>query len=343
MNPASRVSLRFADGEAMEFAAQAGQTVLDAGLQAGLPLLHQCRSGSCGSCAAILVDGEVAIRTGAGSTLLPGETASGLRLLCQSEALSNCTFKLSYGSTDGQATSQRAYALVNALETLSQDVVRLTLELAEDNWLDFRPGQYLRLKVPGSGEWRSYSPSSAPQGLPNIELLVRLIDGGLMSQWLTRDCRVDDVVELEGPFGQFFLREKVRAPHVFLAGGTGLAPVLAMLEAIRRQGGIKPALLVCFGCRSEASLFGTEVLALYQQWLPTLEVRVAVEQGGSPGRKAGTPLSTLTPADFEHPEVVTYVCGPPPMVEAAQILLGSWGVHPARIHSEQFSPSAGTQ
>jgi benzoate/toluate 1,2-dioxygenase reductase subunit len=316
--------------------------VLDAGLQAGLPLLHQCRSGSCGSCAATLLEGEVAIRAGTGSTLLPGEMASGVRLLCQCEAVTPCAFQLSYGSAVGQA-ARRVYALVNAVERLAPDVVRVTLELAENNWIDFRPGQYLRFKVPGSDEWRSYSPSSTALGLPQLELLVRLIDGGLMSDWLTRACQVDDVIELEGPYGQFFLREKVRAPHIFLAGGTGLAPVLAMLDAIRRQGGIKPSLLVSFGCRSEAGLFGLEELALFQQWLPSLTVRVAVEHDPPAGRMAGTPLSTLTAADFAHPDAVTYICGPPPMVDAAHALLGRWGVTPARIHSEQFSASAASQ
>ncbi len=343
MTTERRVRLHFADDASGEFIVQPGQTVLEAGLLAGLPLLYQCQSGSCGSCLATLLAGEVANCGGAGSTLLPSELASGARLLCQSEAATDCVFALSYSSAAGQSTVQRAYALVNAIDAVSLDVVRLSLELAEDYWFDFRPGQYLRLRVPGTDAWRSYSPSSTTHTLPQIELMVRLIDGGLMSSWLTREGRVDDVLELEGAFGQFFLREKKRAPHIFLAGGTGLAPVLAMLESLRRQGGLKPPLLVCFGCRSEASLFGTEQLALYQQWLPTLEVRIAVDEAPAPGRLAGTPLSTLSAADFAHPDAVTYVCGPPAMVDAAQILLGSWGVNPLRIHSEQFAPSAAGQ
>ena len=340
MNSDTTVRLHYADAVTRELSVRAGQTVLEAALQAGLPVLHQCQSGSCGACAATLLQGDVAIRTGAGSTLLPGEWARGLRLLCQTEAATACAFQLSYASEVGQVAPQRCHAFVNAVEALAQDVVRLRLELAEDDWLDFRPGQYLRLKVPGTAVWRSYSPSSSAQRLPQLEFLVRLIDGGVMSRWLGERCQVDDVLELEGPFGQFFWREKKRAPHVFVAGGTGLAPVLAMLESIRRQGGIKPPLLLVFGCRSPTSLFGTEELALLQQWLPTLEVRTAVEQGAPQGCFAGTPLSALTAHDFAHPDTVTYVCGPPAMVAAAQILMSSWGVNPSQIHSEQFAPSA---
>jgi benzoate/toluate 1,2-dioxygenase reductase subunit len=340
MSLEATVRLHYADAVTRELTVRAGQTVLEAGLQAGLPLLHQCQSGSCGACGATLLSGEVATRAGAGSTVLPAEWARGLRLLCQSEAATTCEFQLSYASEDAQATPRRCHAFVNSVETLAQDVVRLTLELAQDDWLDFRPGQYLRIKVPGTDTWRSYSPSSTPHAVPQLSFLLRVIDGGAMSTWLTQRCRVDDVLELEGPFGQFFLREKTRAPHIFLAGGTGLAPTLSMLDAIRRQGGIKPPLLVAFGCRSPAALFGTEELALFQQWLPTLEVRTAVEQATPPGCIAGTPLSALRPEDFAHPEAVIYVCGPPAMVEAAHALLSNWGVSPSRIHSEQFAPSA---
>lgn len=340
MTPGTRVRLQFADGKTRELDVARGQTILDAGLQAGLPLLHQCRSGSCGACAATLIDGEIAGRGGTGSTLLSGEIARGVRLLCRAEAARECTFSLAYGMDAGKCAPRQVFAFVNAVQPLAQDVVRLSLELAEDNWLEFMPGQYLRLRVPGTELWRSYSPSCSTHSLPRLDFLVRLVAGGMLSNWITHGCRVDDVVELEGPYGQFFLRESRRAPLIFLAGGTGLAPVLAMLEAIRRQGGMKPPLLVSFGCRTEAGLFGLEELALFTQWLPSLTVRIAIEQAPASGRFAGTPLSTLTAADFAHPDAMTYVCGPTAMVEAAQALLGGWGVSPSRILCEQFSPSA---
>jgi benzoate/toluate 1,2-dioxygenase reductase subunit len=339
MTQARSVTLHFTDGEMRKLVISAGESILDAGLAAGLPLLYQCRSGSCGACVATLLEGDTRNRTGRGSNLLPAEVARGQRLLCQSEADSNCTFSLAYASDAGQIVPTRVHAFVNGIEWLAQDVVRLTLELAEDDWLEFKPGQYLRLNVPGSETWRAYSPSSTAQTLPRLEFLVRLIDGGVMSTWISRDCRVDDVLELEGPFGQFFLREPCRAPHVFIAGGTGLAPVLAMLGAIRRQGGVKPPLLVSFGCRSESSLFGVVELELFSQWLPRLSVRVSIEQGMHSTPNLGTPLTALSAEDFIHPQVVVYVCGPPPMVEAAQVLLSAWGVSPTRIYSEQFSPS----
>ena len=334
------IRLQFADEVTRECEAAPGQTVLDAALLAGLPLLHQCRSGSCGSCAATLLAGEVDIRTTQGSTLLPAERAQGVRLLCQTEARSGCSFSLAYASTVGEADVQHAFAFVNAVEPQARDVLRVSLELADDHWIDFRPGQYVQIKVPGTETWRSYSPASHAASLPRVDFLIKLIAGGVMSDWLAQTCRADDVLELAGPFGHFFLREAPRAPHVFLAGGTGLAPMLSMLEALRRRGGKRPPMLLCFGCRTEDELFCMEELTLYEQWLPGLEIRVAVERSTSGRRRLGTPLSVLAPADFAHPETVTYVCGPPPMVDAASSLLAGWGISPARIHSEQFAASA---
>lgn len=339
MTQVQSVSVHFSDGARREFSTSPGQTILDAGLLAGLPLLHQCRSGSCGACVATLIEGEVSARAGGGSNLLPTEVARGLRLLCQSSAVSQCAFSLAYSSDVAQRPPTRVHAFVNAIEQVAQDVVHLTLELAEGDWLEFKPGQYVRLNVPGTDAWRAYSPSSTTQTLPRLEFFMRLIDQGAMSTWLSRECQVDDVVELEGPFGHFFLREPCRNPHIFIAGGTGLAPVLAMLGTIRRQGGVKPPLLVSFGCRSEASLFGISELELFAQWLPRLSVRTSVEDRASATLNFGTALSALNANDFAHPESVVYVCGPPAMVEAVRTRLDGWGVDPSRVYCEFFSPS----
>ena len=339
MTSARLVRLQFTDGQVREFVAGAGQTVLDAGLLAGMPLLHQCRSGSCGACVATLLAGEIDTRSGTGSTLLPSEIARGQRLLCKSEASTDCTFQLAYAPEVGTLSPARVHAFVNELDRLSDDVVRLTLELAEDNWLEFRAGQYLRLKIPGTSEWRSYSPSSISNDLPRVEFLVRLIPGGTMSTWLAERCQIDDVLELEGPFGQFFLREPCRAPHIFIAGGTGIAPVMAMLHTIRRQGGVKPHVLVSFGCRSETSLFGESELELFAHWLPKFTSRISVEMTISSQRRLGNALTALGAEDFAHPNATVYVCGPPAMVEGARTLLQGWGVEPERIHSELFLPS----
>lgn len=339
MNRNHTVTFRYADGVSRAVEVGADGSVLDAALAAGVPLLHQCRSGSCSSCLAHLVEGDARPRAGASSTLLASEFAAGQRLLCVTEAHGDCTFELGYGSEEGAQTASRAHAFVNAIEPLADSVVRLSLELAEGSWLSFRPGQFIQIEVPGAGVLRSYSPVSTALDLPRIELLIRLQPGGAMSSWLSCQAKVDDVLALSGPYGAFFLREKRRAPHIFVAGGTGLAPVLSMVDALRTQGGRKPPMLLSFGCNTVDQLFYLDELELRRQWLPGLETRVSVGQGGDARFLAGNPVAALQAADVRDPDSVAYLCGPQGMIDAATEKLLGFGLAPENIFSEQFVPS----
>ena len=138
MTDAAKVVLRFSDGVEAPLEVAAGQLVLDAAIEAGLGVAYQCRSGSCTSCVARLVAGTAEMRPGS-SSLLAAEKAAGQRLLCSTEATTDCAFELPYESTAVGATTH-AHAFINAIEPLASDVMRLELELAEGAWLDFKPG-----------------------------------------------------------------------------------------------------------------------------------------------------------------------------------------------------------
>lgn len=335
-----QITLRFADGATHTVHSESGRSVLDVALQAGAPLIHQCHSGSCSSCIATLCAGDAATQPGATPSLLSSEYAAGQRLLCVTQAHTDCVFELPYTSTAGQIAPVIANAFVNEVERIASNVVRLNLELAEGDWLDFRPGQYLQLEVPGSGVARSYSPSSIAADLPRLELLVRLLPGGAMSTWLQEQARPDDVVKLHGPYGAFFLREEHRrAKHIFVAGGTGLAPVLSMIDGIRQWGGRKPQMLLNFGCATPDALFCLDELELRRQWLPTLETRITVDRGAEGELLSGSPVSALREGDVTGPDTVAYLCGPQPMIDAATQRLIELGMSPEHIYSEQFVAS----
>ncbi len=336
---ARNVLLRFADGVDMSLVVPPGSSVLEAGLEAGAPLLYQCRSGSCSSCVAKLVSGVAQPRSGASSTLLRSEYEAGHRLLCLTQPGADCVFELAYDSTEGGSRPQSAKAFIDAIERIAPNVVRVRMELAEGQWLDFRPGQFVQVTVPGAGVVRSYSPASTPGTLPKIEFLIRLLPGGAMSAWLTEQAKLDDVVELEGPFGGFFLRKKIRVPHILVAGGTGLAPILSIIDTIRAQSGCKPPMLLSFGCASPETLFALDDLTLRGHWLPGLETRISVDRGGGDELLTGTPVDALREGDAAGPGTVAYVCGPPPMVEAARQRLEAIGVAPENIFAEQFVAS----
>jgi benzoate/toluate 1,2-dioxygenase reductase component len=334
------VQLRFSDGVCVDAPVDSGQTVLEAGLAAGAPLLHQCKVGSCGACVAKLVSGETAQTPGRGSSLLPSEWARGQRLLCSSLVDADAVLDLAYDSQAGAATATSAHAFVNAVERIADDVIRLELELADRDWIDFRPGQFVQVQVPGSNQERRYSIASAPHDLPKIELLIRLLPGGMMSTWLLEKAAANDVVVLSGPYGGFFLKEGEKAPHILVAGGTGLAPMMAMLDVIRARPGRKPPILLSFGCQNADRLFHLEPIDLRRQWMPSLTTLISVDKGPAPAEVLiCDPVAALNHAGPIDPASIAYLCGPPGLIEAARARLMQFGLSAERIHAEQFVAS----
>jgi len=334
-----QVTFNFADGVSRSLAVAEGSSILDAALAAEVPLLYQCRSGSCSSCVAQLAGGEANTRPGASSTLLASEYASGQRLLCVCQAQSDCSFDLAYGSEVGAGAAVQVNAFIDSVERIASNVVRLTLELADGDWLEFRPVQFMQIEVPGFGVLRSYSPASTSASLPKLEFLVRLLPGGAMSSFLEEQAQADQVLSLSGPYGAFFLREeKRRAPHIFVAGGTGLAPILSMIDSLRQASGRKPPMLLSFGCAVPEALFCLDEIELRKQWLPTLEARVCVDREASGDLHPGSPVSALREGDVSA-DSVAYLCGPQPMIDAATRRLIELGIDPANVFAEQFVPS----
>jgi benzoate/toluate 1,2-dioxygenase reductase subunit len=340
MSIPTKATIAFSDGVEHVLSVEPGQSVLDAALAAETPLMHQCRTGSCGSCVGRLIEGEAEHKTGVAGSLSLRERELGYRLLCVTEAKQACRFSVAYDSVAGTGRPVEAKAFVNAVEHIASDAVRLELELAEGCWMDFRPGQFIQVKVPGTEVFRSYSMATTPADLPRIELLIRLLPGGTMSQWLVNQAKIDDVVEVCGPYGQFFLKEKVRAPHVMIAGGTGLAPMRSMIDALRATPGRKPKIILSFGCQTVESLFELEQLELRRQWMPTLEARISVDCGERvDGVQIGNPVDALTAEDGLTPDSVAYLCGPPGMIAAARLHLEKLGLMPENIFAEQFVAS----
>ncbi|MBB5422187.1 benzoate/toluate 1,2-dioxygenase reductase subunit [Paraburkholderia sp. JPY158] len=341
MNQAHQITINFADGVSRTFAADHNENVLDAAIKAEVPVLYQCRAGACASCTCKLEEGQASNIPGASSTLLASEFASGSRLLCVTQAESDATFSVAYGSEVGSSVAQELNAFVNSVERIAANVVKLTLELAEGSWAEFRPGQFFQITVPGLGVLRSYSPSSNAADLPKMEFLIRLLPNGAMSSFLETQIQVDQVLQLKGPYGAFFLREESkRAPHIFVAGGTGLAPMLSMIDTIRKSSA-RPPMLLNFGCAVPEVLFSLDDIQLRQQWLPKLEARICVDRGAQEGDglHLGSPVAALKEDDVKDTNSVAYLCGPQPMIDAATTRLIELGMKPENIFAEQFVAS----
>ncbi|MGE3934246.1 MAG: FAD-binding oxidoreductase [Rhodospirillaceae bacterium] len=336
----TEVRLRFRDGVERTVEAAPGESVLAAAIRAGVKLVHQCESGSCGTCMARLVAGEVAGIPGRALALLAGEIRDGWRLTCSVAAAGDCAFDLDYPSTllDGPQPTVMP-ATVTALDWVAKTVARLEIAVDAADFA-FEPGQYVRIRVPGTDAWRSYSMATTAKELPRMRFLIRRLDGGTMSSWLQGGCAPGAAVEVEGPLGSFGL-SPAKGPVLMVAGGTGLAPMLAMLDALRTRPGPKAQALLCFGCTAEDDLFYLDELELRRFWMPGLKTRVALMQppAGAFDGAVGTAVSLIDDTDLARPGLTAYLCGPPPMIEAARERLIAGGVPAEAIRAEHFRPT----
>jgi len=335
---ARRVVLRFSDGETREVDVAAGETVLAAAKQAGIRLASQCEVGTCCTCAARLTSGTARMPCGLVSTLTRDELAAGQRLLCQTKAFSDAVFEVEYPSSLLEANPAVEFrGKIARLTWRAESVVQLDVKVPKSLRFRFSAGQYCRIRVPGTNQWRSYSMASGEHDHGKVSFLVRVLPAGAMSDFLRSDPLPGTSLDMQGPQGGFVLEPSER-PHLLVAGGTGLAPMLSMLDRIRLVRPTPPVRLV-FGCVGESDLFLTDELEARQSFMPTLSVRVSLEESSDlPGVAQGNPVSVIGPEDV-RPGTVAYLCGPPGMIAAAERKLGSFGLAPGDIRAEQFLAS----
>jgi benzoate/toluate 1,2-dioxygenase reductase subunit len=269
-------------------------------------------------------------------------------------ASSDCVIELPYASTQALGKAgvpvQRLAMQVTGLETVAEGVVRLTLGVVEQGVaaMQFLPGQYVHLQVPGSEAQRSYSFSNAPalaevsatgsslSEAGSMEFYIKLLPSGVMSDYLRQRAAVGDRIHVSGPFGRFYLRPPQR-PILMVAGGTGLAPMLSMLRSLlAQQQQTLPPIHLLYGAASSAEFCdGNSLQHLMDQGLPLTVQRIAV--GDGPGQ--GHVTSLLRPELLHANGSDVYLCGPPPMIEAAQSWLRAQGVPATQVYAEKFLPS----
>ena len=332
------VSLRFRDGEVREVCVDDGLTVLRAAHAAGINLASQCGVGNCLSCVGTVAAGEVSMPEGLVTPLTRDEMARGQRLMCCSTAATDAVIDFDYPSALLEANPPMTIEVkVTSIQWVARSVIKLNVRIPKSVRFGFRAGQYCRFQVPGTDEWRSYSMASGEHELRTLSFLIRVLPTGLMSDHLRHTAAVGDRLVMEGPHGRFVHEPELR-PHLFVAGGTGLAPVLSMLDRIRLMPGAPPARLV-FGCVRAEDLFHLDELDARQTFMPNLDVLVTLDEpSADPRIFHGNPVQAITTA-LVPAGTVAYLCGPPGMLRAATRRLGELGVADRDIRTEQFVAS----
>lgn len=312
---------------------QPKETLLQAALREGINFPHSCRVGGCASCKCKLLDGQVKELTETGYILSDEELDQGYILACQCVPQTDIRIELDLSA---QATRRTAKGRVVAQDKLTHDITRLRVQL--DEVLPYKAGQFANLSIDSlSGVSRSYSFATPVQPDSQVSFFVRRVPGGVFSTQINDHSVVGQTVTVDGPMGDFWLRPST-APLLLVAGGSGLAPVLALLQEAVAAGESRPTTLL-FGAREERDLYALDqIQEVARQWcgrfrfIPVLSAETvpASWQG-----KRGLVVDQI-PALLEA-GTHAYLCGPPPMIDNATALLKLHGLASEHIHADRFT------
>lgn len=333
-----RIALNFEDGVTRFVDCKAGEKVLDAAFRNKINLPMDCSDGVCGTCKCRAESGAYDMGEDyIEDALSEDEAAEGLVLTCQMVPTSDCVLSVPTNSLACKTGQQSFVATVTGIKPYHDAAVVLEVAVDEGSAAPaFLPGQYVNIDVPGSGDHRSYSFSTAP-GDYTLGFVIKKIPGGVMGNWLAR-AKPGDKLNLTGPMGSFYLRDG-DGPLLFLAGGTGLAPFLSMLETLARAGSRRQVHLI-YGVTRDLDLVLMDQIAAYARRLPNFTFATVVADPASEHPRKGWVTQHMPGEMLAGPGVDVYLCGPPPMVDAVRHHLDENGIKPASFHYEKFTPNA---
>ena len=320
------------------------ETILTAALRKNIDFPHSCRVGGCGRCKCKLLSGTVKELTEKAYLLTKEEINDGYILGCQSIPKNNVVIELPIN----KLAKQRATGTIAEQRQLTKDIFEISIEL--ESAIEYRPGQYSMVKpLTASFPARAYSfahalvSSNAGSGINNqaecrhVSFFVRAIPNGNLSHWLVAPDSLNQKVELSGGQGQFYLRAS-HEPLTCIAGGSGLAPIIALLEQALSQTQSRPVVLL-FGARKQLDLYYLkEIEQLASQWpveFKFIPVLSDEPQESDWAGKRGLVTDFLTEHVSKTSEA--YLCGPPQMIDTAVELLETQGVDRAKIFFDKFS------
>ncbi len=323
----------------LEFEIGSGETVLETALKKGVAYPHDCTVGTCGSCRSKLVSGKVEAITPFGYTLSKDELDAGFILACQALPKSDLLLEVEIGSA-ADAVAVRQPATLVAVEDLTHDIKRLSWHV--ETPVSYRAGQYGNVRWDESGEHRSYSFATAPPrgGATELQTFVRHVPGGRFTDRLFTGDPAVLQFEIDAPHGNFWLREG-SGPILCIAGGSGLAPVLSLLQdAANRR--VRRDCLLLFGARRERDLYaGDEIGRIRTQWTAGFDFWPILSEEQVDGYRSGLVTDHVAAAlDRLGGGVHGYMCGPPPMIDAGIAALADRGVALDDIHYVKFTDAS---
>ena len=319
--------------------AQDGETILEAALREGYMLPYGCRNGACGSCKGKVITGTVDHGKSQDAALPPAERVLGMALFCQAKPLTDLQIECREIGTAKDIPVKILPCRVQTLEPVAPDVMRIRLRLPSAERLQFLAGQYIDVLLK-DGTRRSLSMANPPHDDDLLELHLRNYGGAFSTHVFTR-MKLKDILRFEGPLGTFYLREDSDRPVVLLAGGTGFAPIKAIIEHALHQKIPRP-LTLYRGARRPADLYLDELPQGWQRehglrYIPVLSDATPEDQW--PGHRGLVHHAVMEDLpDLSGFDV--YACGAPAMIEAARRdFCGRCGLPESSFYADAFTPS----
>jgi CDP-4-dehydro-6-deoxyglucose reductase len=324
------------------FTVEAGETILAAALRQGIGLPYGCRNGACGACKGVLRSGELAYDEYQERALHASEKAAGKALTCCTHPLTDVVFEVRELSGARDLAIRTLPARVERVEKPAEDVAVLFLKLPTGERLQFLAGQYIDILLK-SGKRRSFSMANPPHNDQLIELHVRKSPGGAFSSYVFDEMKERAILRFEGPLGTFYLRnDDSGKPLIFVAGGTGFAPIKAIIEHAFHHGDDRPIVLY-WGARSKKDLYMPELPLRWQQehphftYIPVLSD--PLPEDAWQGRTGLVHQAVLD--DFKDLSgYQVYACGAPGMTDVArQTFVEQRGLPEDEFYCDAFTPS----
>ena len=323
-----------------QFSVNVGETLLAAALNAGFTLPYGCRNGACGACRGKVLSGAVDLGSYQASALSAEDQARGYALFCCATANSDLSIEAKEVGAARDVPVRTLPCRVERMEKLADDVMAIWLKLPANERLQFLPGQYLDFLLK-DGRRRSFSLANAPEEDNLLELHVRHVPGGHFTDQVFTTMKAKDILRINGPHGTFFLRDSDK-PAIFVAGGTGFAPIKSILAHAFHHAIDRPFALY-WGARSLRDLYQPELPAQWRQrqerfsYVPVLDQPLPEDRWA--GRTGYVHLAVLADyPDLSGHEV--YACGAPAMVQAARRDFLARGLPEDAFFSDSFDYQA---
>ncbi len=306
-----------------QFTVNQEETLLEAALRQGINLPYGCKNGACGSCKGKVIEGQITHGQHSESALSKTDETAGSTLFCCAHPQSDLIIEAREVQGAGDIAIRKVPCRVNSISNPSQDVAILKLQLPAAERFQFLAGQYLEFLLK-DGQRRAYSIANAPDQEGPLELHIRHLPGGLFTDFvfgaIAPALKEKDILRFEGPLGSFFLREGSKKPIIFVAAGTGFAPIKSIIEQMQAKKIDRPIELY-WGGRRPSDLYLHDLCATWEKEIPHFKYIPVISDGLVEDNWRGRTGFVHQAAMADHPNMKdfqVYACGAPVMVNAAR-------------------------